>query len=201
MKKKFPVIIGVLLTLIIAVLYSFTNKTHRIYDNNVNTASYVSLGIISEGNTVVQSFQCQEDELDGFVIKSDVLGNYEDVQVHLRVMDGETGQILAEGSEIGKKVKARSQHYYHIDPLTEVNGKNLILEVSETGSTGSDGVCFFYQPQPDSNNMFMVNGNSAHGVIIMKTVTERFVWETFFVMLGAEWFIWGFLWFLYRLFK
>ena len=35
----------------------------------------------------------------------------------------------------------------------------------------------------------------------MKTVTERFDLETCCVMLFSEWFIWGFLWFLYRLFK
>lgn len=201
MKKKLPVIFGVLITVIIAVLYSFTDKTHRLYDNNVNTAVYTSIGVLSEGNVVTQSFLCQENTLDGFIIKSDVSGNYGDVKVAVRVLDAETGQVLAEGGEAGNKIRARSQHYYKISPLTDVKGKRLILEVTENGSTGTDGICFFYQPNSNSDGQFIANGTAVEGTLVMKTVTERFVWETFFVMLGAEWFIWGFLWFLYRLFK
>ncbi len=201
MKKKLPVLIGIAITLFIACLYGNTNKTHKIYDNNVNTAVYQAIGTLSEGEIISQTFVCQEDILNGFVLKSDVLGDYEDTQVMIRVLDGNTGEILAEGQEIGKNIHAREQHYYKIDPINGCKGKKLILQVSEKGASENNGINLFYQPRGGSEEEFVVKGNETTGVFVMKTVTERFDVETFAVMLFAEWFIWGFLWFLYRLFR
>jgi len=202
MKKKLPFIIGVVLTIAAAVLYGNTNKTHKIYDNNVNTAVYQGIGILTEDNTVTQSFTCQEDRLDGFMIKSDISGNYKSAKVNLTVRDAVSGEVVATGVESGLNIKARKLHYYKIEPITGCYGKKFVLEVSESGSTVSDGILLYFQPgESVEQQELLLNGNSLGGVFVMKTVTERFDVETFLVMVFAEWFIWGFLWFLYRLFK
>ena len=118
MKKRLPVIVGIVLTIVIAFLYGNTKKTHGIYDNNVNTAVYSGIGVLTEGETVTQTFICQEDELDGFLIKSDVSGNYEVATFFLKVMDAETGEVLTEGQESGSNVKARKLHYYKVPAIS-----------------------------------------------------------------------------------
>ena len=200
MKKRLPVIVGIVLTIVIAFLYGNTKKTHGIYDNNVNTAVYSCIGVLTEGETVTQTFICQEDELDGFLIKSDVSGNYEVATFFLKVMDAETGEVLTEGQESGSNVKARKLHYYKVPAISGCKGKTLILQVSESNTTAADGVSLYYQPTDDAGNL-LIRNSSVSGAFVMKTVTERFDLETFAVMLFSEWFVWGFLWFLYRLFK
>ena len=200
MKKRLPVIVGIVLTIVIAFLYGNTKKTHGIYDNNVNTAVYSGIGVLTEGETVTQTFICQEDELDGFLIKSDVSGNYEVATFFLKVMDAETGEVLTEGEESGSNVKARKLHYYKVPAISGCKGKTLILQVSESNTTAADGVSLYYQPTDDAGNL-LIRNSSVSGAFVMKTVTERFDLETFAVMLFSEWFVWGFLWFLYRLFK
>jgi hypothetical protein len=201
MKKKLPVIIGIILTILIAVFYGDTNKTHKIYDNNVNTAVYQAIGVLQEGETVTQTFTSQEDVLNGFMIKSDVLGDYGNVEVTLRLFDAETGEQVSQGTEKGSSVAARSLHYYKIEPVMDCKGRAFILEVSETGTSENNGINLFFQPDAEKAQGLTVKGNTTTGVFVMKTVTERFDIETFCVMLFSEWFIWGFLWFLYRLFK
>ncbi|MGO5547918.1 hypothetical protein ACTQW9_01360 [Lachnospiraceae bacterium LCP19S3_B12] len=200
MKKRLPVIIGIVLTIVIAFLYGNTKKTHGIYDNNVNTAVYSGIGVLAEGETVTQTFICQEDKLDGFSIKSDVSGNYGAATVFLKVMNAETGEVLTEGQESGGNVKARKLHYYKVPTISDCKGKTLILQVSESNTTATDGVSLYYQPSSETGKL-LVKNSSVSGTFVMKTVTERFDLETFAVMLFSEWFIWGFLWFLYRLFK
>lgn len=201
MKKKLPVIIGIILTIIIAILYGNTNKTHRIYNNDVNTAEYQAIGVLMEGEIVTQTFVSQEDVLDGFMIKSDVLGDYANTIVKIRVLDAETGEVVSEGQEMGSSVHARSLHYYRIEPITECRGKAFVIEVREENTSENNGINLFLQPNADTNLGLVVKGNPTGGVFVMKTVTERFDLETCCVMLFSEWFIWGFLWFLYRLFK
>ena len=201
MRKRVPVMIGIILTILLAVWYGNTNKTHKIYDNNVNTAEYLAIGVLTEGQTVTQSFVCQEDVLDGFMIKSDVLGDYEDAVVTIRVRDAETGELLSEGQEKGSDIRARRLHYYQIPAITGCRDRHLVVEVSEEGTSANNGINLFYQPGGLEGEAFTVSGNATEGVFVMKTVTERFDVETFLVMLFAEWFIWVFLWVLYRLFR
>lgn len=201
MKKRLPVIIGVILTVLLAVWYGNTNKTHKIYDNNVNTAVYSAIGVLTEGQTVSQSFVCQEDVLDGFMIKADVLGDYKDAVVTVEVRDAATGEVLSEAQETGDKIKARKLHYVKIPAITDCRGRQMVVEVSETGTADNNGINLFFQPGGGEGETLTVKGNVTEGVFVMKTVTERFDAETFLVMLFSEWFVWGFLWFLYRLFK
>ncbi len=200
-KKRLPIIIGMLVLIAFSVWYGFTDRTHKIYDNNVNTAEYSSLGIISDGGSVSQSFVCEEDEIDGFYIKCDPSGNYAETVVELQVIDAETGEVISTGSDIGANISERRLHKFTVDPIVGYKGKTLILVVTESGSSNEGGIELYFQPSDTSIGNFSVNGEITSGVFIMKTITECFDFETFIIVLLSLMFIWGFMWFLYRLFK
>ena len=90
MKKKLPVIIGILCTIAFSIWFGFTDKTHKIYDNNVNTATYASLGVFLPQWSLTQDFLCEEDTINALLIKSDKAGDFENAVVHLTVTDAET---------------------------------------------------------------------------------------------------------------
>lgn len=201
MKKRLPIIIGLIIILIFSIWYGFTDKTHKIYDNNVNTAQYSGIGIIQEGGSVAQSFVCEENTLDGFYIKCDPMGDCADTVVELQVIDTATGKVISTGSDVGANVRERQLHKFSVEPITGYKGKTLTLVLTEEGSTDSSGVIIYYQPGGESIGNFSVNGNTTGGVLVMKTFNEGFDVETFVIVFLSIMFIWVFMWFLYRLFK
>ncbi len=201
MKKRLPIIIGVIIVLVISLWYGFTDRTHKIYDNNVNTAQYTALSIPLEGESITQSFICEEDVLDGFYIKCNPSGSYEDVVVTVDVIDTASGEIIASTSEIGSSFKARKLHKFTIEPVEGYKDCTLTLVITETGTTESDGITIYYQPTDTSIGTFTVNQKAVSGVLVMKSYTECLDAATFIIVFISIMFIWGFMWFLYRLFK
>ena len=201
MKKRLPIIIGLIIVLVFSIWYGFTDKTYKIYDNNVNTAQYSGIGIIQEGGSVSQSFVCESDILDGFYIKCDPTGDCANTVVNLQVIDTSTGEVISTGSDVGANVRERQLHKFSVEPVSGYKGKTLTLVLTEEGSTESSGVIVYYQPGGDSIGNFSVNGNPTGGVLVMKSYVEHFDIETFIIVFISIMFIWGFMWFLYRLFK
>jgi hypothetical protein len=201
MKKRLPVIIGLIIVILFSIWYGFTDRTHKIYDNNVNTAQYSAIGIIQEGGSVSQSFVCEEDVINGFYIKCDPSGDCAQTVVEIQIIDTDTGEVISTGSDTGNNIRERQLHRFEVDPITGYKGKTLTLVLTEQGSTETSGVIVYYQPSSESIGNFSVNGNETNGVFIMKTITECFDAETFIIVFISIMFIWVFMWFLYRLFK
>lgn len=201
MKKKLPVIIGLIVVILISIWYGFTDRTHKIYDNNVNTATYNGLGVMQEGGEIRQSFVCEEDTIDGFYIKCDPSGDYANTVVKLKVIDAKTGEVISEGSDVGANIRERKLHKFCVAPITGYKGQTLTLSVTEEGSYDTNGIILYYQPADESIGNFTINGNTTYGVFIMKTFTSCFDVETFITVFAAIMFIWVFMWLLYRLFK
>ncbi len=201
MKKKLPVIIGLIVVILFSIWYGFTDKTHKIYDNNVNTAKYNDLGVLTEGQVIRQTFTCEENVLDAFSIKCNPSGDYAGAQLTLTVLDEATGEVLTTGEESGSNIRPRKMHKFKVGQLTGVKGRELTLEVRETNSSPGNGINLYYQPAENTIGSLTLDDNALSGVFVMKTVTERFDTETFVIMLLSILFIWAFLWFLYRLFK
>ena len=201
MKKKLPVVIGIVITIFAAYFYANTKKTHKIYNNDVNTAVYEAINVLQDSETISQKFICKENQLDGFMIKAGVTGDYEDAVVSVEVKDAKTGEVLTRGEESGENIRPRKLHYFKVTPLQECKNRELILEITEQHTSADQGILFYWQPQKNTEDAVSIKGEEKAGVFVMKTVTERFDIETFCVMLFLEWFIWGFLWFLYRMFK
>lgn len=201
MKKKLPIIIGLIIVLAFSIWYGYTDRTHKIYDNNVNTAEYSGMGILTEGSSISQSFVCEEDVIDGFYIKCDPSGDYASTVINLQVIDAETGEVISTGSESGSTILERQLHKFTVEEISGYKNKTLTLVVTATGMPEGSGVIFYYQPSDISIGNFTVNGNVTAGVFVMKTFTECFDVETFIIVFLSIMFIWIFMWFLYRLFK
>ena len=116
-------------------------------------------------------------------------------------IDSETGETKAESEVSGKTVKARKLQSFPLGHVKNTLGRKYTVRLTETGSDETNGIAFYYQPESEESDTFRANGESRDGVMVMKTVTRRFDTESFIVMLISVWFIWGFLWFLSRLFK
>ncbi len=203
MKKKLPFIIGLILTVLFALWYGYRDVTHLTYDNNVNTAAYSDMGILHEGDVLEQSFVSKEDRIDGFLVKTNAYGDHANVILDLSLVDAQTGDIVGSSEVSGADVKARKLQRFGIEPLSGCMGREYSIILTETGSSDVNGVSFYCQPDKGSGHegVFLVNGSENNGTLVMKTVTRRFDTESFIVMLISVWFIWGFLWFLSRLFK
>ena len=202
MKKKLPMIIGLIAVIAFSIFYGFTDKSHKIYDNNVNTAQYTDLGALPDGQELNQAFTSEEDVLDGFLIKCNPAGDYANSVVNIEVLDGDTREVLAKVSEPGTNIAPRKLHLFRLDtPLTDCKGKDYILKITETGSTVGNGIDLYYQPHPEMTSGFTSNNDAVPGCLVMKTITTRFDAETFIIMFLSIMFIWGFMYFLYRLFK
>ncbi len=202
MKKKIPVIIAFIITIAAAVFFGDTTKASKIYDSNVNTISYTDLGVLENDQFITQKFVCSQDTVNGFMIKSSVCGNYGDVVVNIEVSDAQTGEVLTVINEQGVNIKARKVHYYKADePLTNMKGKTLEVKITETGSVQGSGINMYYAPAEESNYLIAVNGSEIGGVLPLATAADGFDVETCIIFLLSVWFIWGFMWFLYKLFQ
>ncbi len=201
MKKKLAIIVAFAAILMFSIFYGFTDKTHLIYNNDVNTATYTAIGVLGDSDVVTQRFISEEDVLDGFSIKSGVAGNHSAATVYLTVKDTETGKVLSTGSDSGANFRPRKMHKIFTDKISGVKGKELILEITEKGADPDNGIILYYQTLTDTDSSFQINGNDVNGVFVMKTITSRFDAETFIIILLSILFVWGFLWFLHRLFS
>ena len=201
MKKKLPMIIGLILTVLFALWYGYRDVSHQSYDNNVNTAQYSEMQILTDGESISQGFTAEEDRIDGFLIKANAQGDHAETLIRLTVQEKETGETVAESDVSGKDVKARKLHRFPIDPIKNCRGKQYSVTITAKNSDAANGISFYNQPADGSSESLVINGEASNSILVMKTVTKRFDVESFIVMLISVWFIWGFLWFLSRLFK
>ncbi len=201
MKKKLPVIIGLAAVVLFSFWYAHKDVAHLLYDNNVNTAQYAEIGILYDGDVVTQTFTAEEDEIDAFMIKANTSGDHAKIELSLTVTDNETGEQVSSGEESGANVRARKLHRFAVDPITNCRGKEFTLTLREKNSWDNNGIVFYYQPAETKDSGLKINGQATQGVFVMKTLTRRFDAESFIVMAVSLLTIWGFLWFLGRLFR
>lgn len=201
MKKKLSVIIAFLVTIAAAVLFAHTTKADRIYDNNINNVSYTDIGVLTEERSFSQRFICRQDTIDGFLIKTGVAGDTSAATVHLEVKDLTTGETLISFDEPGSSFKPRKIHYFKTGRLSGMKDRDLEMTITETGSDSANGVTFYYAKETDARYYAELDGEAVSGVLPLGTAADRFDVETFIVFLICIWFIWGFMWFLYKLFQ
>lgn len=201
MKKKLPVIIAFILTIAAAFYFAHIDKANRIYDNNVDTLSYVDVGVLEDGEVYTQVLVSKEDVINGFQIKNSIAGDYENAVVRLEVYDAETNELITAVEEQGSEFKRQKIHTYDTGELTGMKDKKLMVSLTETGSSMGSGIPMYFVPDEKAEYKANLGGNELDGIIPLATVTERFDTETFIIFLLSLWFIWGFMWFLYKLFQ
>ena len=200
MKKKLPIIIGLIATIAFAIWMGNTKKPHLIYDDNVNTASYLAIGVNTEDQVIEQTFVCEEDVLDGVAVKQTVSGNHGITEVRVDILD-DSGNVAGSVTESGADFRARKIHYFKTERINDAKGRTFTVRITQLNSTPADGVMFYYQANADAQYKMSIADTQIDGVLVMKSITERFDVERFLVMLISVWFIWGFMWYLNRLFS
>ena len=194
-------IIALLITIAAAVVFGHTVKADRYYNSNINQVSYTDLGVFMDNMSVSQRFVCRKDVIDGFLVKTGVSGDHEEAVVTLELKDAVTGEVLLSMQESGKEFRPRKIHYFKTERLSGMKGRDLILTLSETGSSSGNGVTFYYAKEDNAPYLADLSGTALPGVLPMGTAVEGFDLETCIVFLLCVWFIWGFMWFLYKLFQ
>lgn len=200
MKKKIKWIIGIIVVLILAFLYAHIAKMNMIYDKNVDNSEYVNMGAIGE-NRIKQSFVSVEDTLDGIYIKCQMLGDISGVKVRYAISDKNSGEKLTEGSCKASELQNTKFNKLLFNKIDDCKNKELVLTIWSESATETDGVTFYYQPETEEETQLVIDQNETQGTLIMKTITNRFDFETFCVLLLFVAFITGFLKVLYKLFE
>ena len=109
--------------------------------------------------------------------------------------------IIVNILEQATTIKASKFYNYSFDTVNGCKGRTYKIIFENVGSTEMAGVGFFYQPVTEKNTELIISDNHTEGTLILKTITNRFDFETFAVLLIFVLYIVVFMKFLYRLFK
>ena len=198
--KKIKKIIVLIIVVICAFVYAHITKMNLIYDKTIDSSEYLSMGAIG-GAEVEQTFQCHENTLDGIEVKCQILGEVSDVIVHYNLVDNESGVVVAEGEKAASEIESTKFNPFVFDTVTECKEKSYKFVIWSENTTDTDGVSFYYQEGVEDETGLVIDGNDTQGTMIMRTMTDRFDVETFSIVMLFAAFIYGFMKFLYKLFK
>lgn len=211
MKKKGKIIIGILILAAVSFLYGHIAKVHVIYDKSTDPDSYGNIGILTDAG-VRQVFATQEEYLDGVTVMSFLLGAKQgkDTTIYYELKDMETGEIVASGEEQGENIKNDKFHEFRFDRVENCKGKSYEIHLYSNqvlGEDNTDGVGFYYERAKRQEQSVVVAENEVpasvveEGTLVMKTITDRFDFETCAVFFMFALYVFLFMRFLYRLFK
>lgn len=198
--KKIKIIIGILLIIIVSFFYAHISKTNMIYDKNVDNSEYLSTGAVVDGD-IRQEFVCTENYLDGIQVRTQVFGDVSGLQIEYSLLDGENREILATGVIDSSEIESSRFFEFQFDRIENTKDKSYIFVIKNVGAKENQGIGFCFQPRTEKDTLLMISDNQTEGTLILKTVTNRFDIETFFVFLIFIIYIIVFMRFLYRLFN
>ena len=201
MKKKSKVVIGIVLIVAFAFCYAHIAKLNNIYDRQVDSSKYIGTGVIKD--SLEQEFVSKEETLDGISLKCQFQGDATGTSLQIELVDCNTNETVATSIVSAKDMKTGKFNVFKFDTVEGCKGKTYKVIVSEKNADfeASKGIGLLYQPDTENNTDLTINGNETQGTLIMKTVTNRFDAETFYVLLLFILYIYGFVKFLYKLFK
>ena len=200
MKKNIRFIITGIIILFGVYLYAHIGKTHNIYDQNVDTSQYKATAIYTI-DSVEQEFECTEDYMDGIKLKCKLSGNTASVSVKMVLKEKETGETVAETQIFGEGLEESKFYFFEFDRINDCRGKQFVLSISEEGADAANYVDFCYTDGEEESTRLYFDGQEADGTMVIRTVTNRFDVETFCVLLVFVIYVWGFMRFLYCLFR
>ncbi|MEE1191223.1 MAG: hypothetical protein UHO63_02670 [Blautia sp.] len=202
MKIKLKKIIGVIILVVVAFLYAHIAKVHNIYNTEIDPSEYGNTGILTELG-IKQEFVCAEEYLDGIRIKSTVTESAEQILLSYSLKNLSTGEVAASGKAEGKAVKNSKFFEIPFERIENCKDTRFELTVSSNVPAGTaSGVGFAYEKNREEHTFLEVAGEEVeNGTLILKTVTNRFDFETFYVFLVFALYVVLFMRFLCRLFK
>lgn len=200
MKRKIKSIVIALAVTGLAFLYAHIDKNTYLYDRNADLESYVQTGVLLEGETISQTFFCQEKVLDGINLKSAVIGDAENVILEYMITDNKTGEVTG-GTVKGTEINANKFNKYLFQRIDDAKDKSYTLVLKAAGTDINNGVSFYIDQTKNKEGQLSIREQEAQGSLVVRLVSHKFDVETFVVLLGFVAFIVTFIKVLYKLFR
>lgn len=197
---KVKKVISIIAVLAVACVYAHIAKANPIYDKKVDNSEYLSTGVVWEG-LMEQKFVCVEDTLDGVKVKVQVIGDVRNVQIRYRLTDNQLGKSVAEGKLEAKDIKPGKFCDFPFDTIRDARGKEYTVIFENVNANEDNGIGIFFQPMTQKGTELLISGNRTEGTFILKTITNRFDFETFAMFLISIVYITSFMKLLYKLFE
>ena len=188
----------IVLRLSAAFLDAHIGKNNLLYDKNVDNSQYIPTGAVAK---IEQTFVGQEETLDGFRAKCQVIGDVTGMKVKYSLLNMESGEKEAQGTADAEKIKNGRFYYFKFDTVKNCKGNKYKVIFENESVDESKGIGFSFQPETETGTGLTIKGVNTTGTMIVKVVTERFDLETFIVLLVFILYVAVFIKFLYRLFK
>ena len=199
MKRRISIIGLSFIVIIATFLYAHIDKMNPIYNQDIDTSQYMQLNG-NEGK-ITQRFVSVEDKLDGISIKCQVAGSLQDVEIEYLLVDLSNDKIVAEGVEKGIDIENSKFHWFEFATVDGCLGKEFEFVLDCKNTTDINTVTFSYEGNTEKNTQLEAGDTTINGTLIFRTITQRFDFETFCILLVFILYIIVFLKFLYHLFK
>lgn len=202
MNKKFKMVIAVVVLIFLSAIYAWGDTAAIIYDKVYDTdnSDYKSTGIVYDG-AIEQHFVTAEDNLNGIMLKTIVLGDVTDVTLSYKVLEESSGSVCAEGRISADEFKNDKFKKINFDKINNSKEKSYKLVLEQENASADNGLGFYFVPRSKVDCTLYVRGNETDGTILMRTLTQKFNTERFVVLLVFIIYITVFLKVLYKLFK
>lgn len=199
MKKAVKYGIGICVLLLFITLYSFIDKKNAIYDVEIPTEEFVLCDELSEGMRYSQEFISRENSLDAISIKCIVNDPTSEECVNYALYT-EAGEKIREGLIDIRELESAKFNKFQFEKVTESKGKQYTFEVS-SGAKEAEGISVYKTNVSNQGTDLKQNDNKVEGTLVLRTVTHRFDWETFIVVLCFVVYIVVFIRMLYKFFR
>ena len=200
MKKNTKYIIIGIIILFGVYLYAHIGKTHNIFDQDADSSQYKITALYTI-DSVKQEFGCTEEYMDGIKVKCKLSGDTTSISVKMVLKEKKTGKVVAEKEISGGEFEESKFYFWGFDRINNCQDKHFVLCISEEGADTGNFVDFCYTNGAENGTKFYLDGQEVDGTLVMRTVTNRFDWETFCVLSIFIIYVWGFMRFLYHLFR
>lgn len=199
--KKAKIVIGVLIIIAVAFLYAHIGKVNPLYDRNVDSSEYIGTGVF-EG-TVEEIFVSSEETLDGITAKLQLQGEASGTLIRMTLIDEETNVTVAQAEMAAEDIENSKFNEFSFDTVKNCRGKTyrVVFDSVKEDVENSQGIGLLYQAETEEDTALFIDGEPTEGTLVIKTVTDRFDFETFCVFLLFVIYIACFLKFLYKLFR
>lgn len=196
--NKVKRIIIIVVLIMLAFGYSYIDKQHDIYNSEIDSSEYINTGILLN-ETLEQEFLCTEETLSGIRVKCAAYGEREDVDVQFEICRDD-GAIVCQKKIKGSEFENNKFFEVSFKDIDRCKNEKMHLKMVFTGGDEADGLGI-YVANSEEGDQYYRNSRLADGTLLVRTVTHRFDFETFFVVLLFEVYLVVFMRIMSKLFK
>lgn len=198
MKNKLKIVMISAVIVILTLAYSFIDKAVPLYNSETDTSEYKIMQLY-DGDSLTQSFICKEDYLDGISVKISSIGDQAAVFLNYQLKKGDN--VLVEGETSLKELESGKFFKIRFDRIEQCEGQELSFTMSVSNDSGDNGVNLYTTSKINSKFILSENEVETDETLVLRTLTHRFDFETFFVTVCFILYIVFFMKWMYKLFK